>query len=114
VLSSPSCECFRTVARTVWSLCILSTYTLVRPEFLPQPLDTTRIRAQLRRSPESRRCFSTALWQPVRTASAVAANKMVSRLGGFATGRQPSQAISPLFEIALVFARTRAERKAAG
>src|SRR4029077_21079748 len=79
VSSSPSCECFRTVARTAWSLCMLSTYTFVKPEFLPQPLDTTRIRAQLERSPESasRRCFSTALWQPVRTASAAAGNKMV-------------------------------------
>jgi hypothetical protein len=33
VSSSPSCECFRTVARTAWYLCMLSTYTSVRREF---------------------------------------------------------------------------------
>src|ERR1043166_3426910 len=72
------------VARTTWSLCMLSTYTSVKPELLPQPLDATRIRAQLARSPDcasaSRRCFSAALWQPVRAASAVAANKIVLTL----------------------------------
>ncbi len=87
VSSSPSGECFRTVARTARSLCMLSTYTSVKPEFLPQPLDATRIRAQLARSPDcasaSRRCFSAALWQPVRAASAVAANKMVLTLRCF-------------------------------
>ena len=87
VSSSPCCECFRTVARTAWFLCMLSTYTSVRPEFPPQPPDTTRIRAQLARSAgcacASRRCFSAALWQPQRAASAVAANKMVLTLRWF-------------------------------
>jgi hypothetical protein len=87
VSSSPSCECFRTVARTAWSLCMLSTYTSVKPEFLPQPLDATRIRAQLARSPDCvsacRLCFSPAPWQPVRAASAVAVNKMALTLRWF-------------------------------
>ena len=33
VSSSPCCECFRTVARTARSLCMLSTYTSAKPEF---------------------------------------------------------------------------------
>jgi hypothetical protein len=87
VSSSPCCECFRTVARTARSLCMLSTYTSAKPEFPPQPPDTTRTRAQLARSPDcasaSGRCFSVTLWQPVRAASAVAANKMVLTLRWF-------------------------------
>ena len=92
VSSSPSGECFRTVARTAWFLCMLSTYTSVKPEFLPQLLDATRIRAQLERPPEpasSRRCFSIALWQPVRTARAAAANKMVLTPRRFCDRWQP-------------------------
>ena len=87
VSSSPCWECFRTVARTAWFLCMLSTYTSVKPEFPPQPPDTTRIRAQLERSADctcaSGRCFSAAFWQPVRAASAAAANKMVLTLRWF-------------------------------
>jgi len=53
----------------------------------PQPLDATRIRAQLARSPDCvsacRRCFSPALWQPVRAASAVEANKRALTLRWF-------------------------------
>ena len=87
VSSSPCCECFRTVARTARPLCMLSTYTSAKLEFPSQPPGTTRIRAQLERSPDctsaSGCCFSVALWQPVSAARAVAANKIVLTLRWF-------------------------------
>jgi hypothetical protein len=61
VSSSPSCECFRTVARTTWFLCMLSMYTSVKLEFPPQPPDTTRIFAQLARSPDCAPRFQALL-----------------------------------------------------